>query len=144
MSAPTILVIEDNVADLVLIRYAFDELGEPHRIEVLPDGEAALKFVEDHRWGRLHHEPCVILLDLHLPKYNGIEVLTAIRLEPVLSHIHVFVLTTDVSPSERAQITDLGGRCCYKPSDIDEIKGLAAEILAACKETPPKPATAAG
>ena len=144
MSAPTILVIEDNVADLVLLRYGFDELGEPYRIEVLPDGEAALKFVDDHRSGRTPHEPCVILLDLHLPKYNGIEVLTAIRLEPVLSHIHVFVLTTDASPAEHAQITSLGGRCCYKPSDIEEIKDLAAEILSACKAAPPKPATAAG
>jgi CheY-like chemotaxis protein len=136
VSAPTILVIEDNVADLVLIRYAFDELGEPYRIEVLPDGEAALGFVDDHRSGRLQHEPCVILLDLHLPKYNGIEVLTAIRLEPVLSHIHVFVLTTDASPAERAQITELGGLCCIKPSDLEEIKALAADILAACKKTP--------
>jgi CheY-like chemotaxis protein len=135
VSAPTILVIEDNVADLVLIRYAFDELGEPYRIEVLPDGEAALRFVDDHRSGRLQHEPCVILLDLHLPKYNGIEVLTAIRLEPVLNHIHVFVLTTEASPMERAQITELGGICCFKPSHPEEIKALAAGILAACKGT---------
>jgi len=135
VSAPTILIIEDNVADLVLIRYAFDELGEPYRIEVLPDGEAALKFIDDHRSGRLQHDPCVILLDLHLPKYNGIEVLTAIRLAPVLSHIHVFVLTTEASPAERAQIIDLGGICCYKPSNIEAIKGLAAEILEACKGT---------
>ena len=142
MSTPTILVIEDNVADLVLIRYAFDELGEPYRIEVLPDGEAALKFVDGHRSGRMQHEPCVILLDLHLPKYNGIEVLTAIRLEPVLSHIHVFVLTTDASPAERAQITDLGGICCYKPSELEEIKELAEEILAACKGGLPKSVTA--
>ncbi len=98
MSIPTILVIEDNVADQVLLRYALDEMGEPYRFEVLVDGEMALAFIDDHRQGRREHEPCVILLDLHLPKYSGIEVLAAIREEPVLNHIHVFVLTTDISP----------------------------------------------
>jgi CheY-like chemotaxis protein len=137
VSIPTILMIEDNVADLVLIRYAFDHLQEPYQLEVLPDGEAALVFIDDHRSGRRQHEPCVILLDLHLPKYNGIEVLTAIRLEPALTHIHVFVLTSDASPAERAQISELGGICCFKPSDVEEIKALAADILAACKGSAP-------
>ena len=109
MSLPTILVIEDNVADQVLIRIALDELGEPYEFQVLPDGEAALAFVADHRAGRRKHDPCVILLDLHLPKYNGIEVLTAIRGEPILDHIHVFIMTTDISPAQRAQVAELGG-----------------------------------
>lgn len=134
MSIPTILVIEDNVADQVLIRYALDAIGDPYRFEVLPDGEAALTFVNDHRAGRRKHEPCVILLDLHLPRYNGIEVLTAIRREPFLTHIHVFVLTSDASPAERIQVIELDGICCIKPSGLEEMKALAAEILAACKE----------
>ena len=133
MSLPTILVIEDKVADQVLIRYALDEFGEPYRFEVLPDGEAALAFIDDHRSGRRKHEPCVILLDLHLPRYNGIEVLTAIRTEPVLDHIHVFVLTSDASPAERVQVTELRSICCIKPSGLEEMKALAADILAACK-----------
>lgn len=135
MSVPKILVIEDNVADLVLIRYAFDELGDPYHLEVLQDGEAALAFVDDHRSGRHDHHPCVILLDLHLPKYNGIEVLTAIRLAPALTHIHVFVLTSDASPRERSQVTELGGICCIKPSNVDGIKALAEQIMATCKGT---------
>jgi len=134
VSIPTILVIEDNVADRELLRYALDDLGEPYRFEVLPDGEAALAFIDDHRSGRHQHDPCVILLDLHLPKYNGIEVLTAIRVEPVLNHIQVFVLTSDASPADRAQIAKLGGICCFKPSELAAIKALAADILAACKE----------
>jgi CheY-like chemotaxis protein len=133
VSLPTILVIEDNIADLVLIRYALDELGDPYHIEALPDGEAALTFIDQHRSGHRKHDPCVILLDLHLPKYNGIEVLTAIRQAPALTHIFVFVLTSDASPAERSSIIELGGICCFKPSDVDEMKALAAEIMAACK-----------
>jgi CheY-like chemotaxis protein len=134
MSIPTILVIEDNMADQILIRYALDDIGEPYHFEVLPHGEAALAFIDDHRSGRRQHEPCVILLDLHLPRYNGIEVLTALRMDPVLMHVHVFVLTSDASPSERAQVSELGGVCHIKPSDLEQMKALAMEILAACKD----------
>ena len=136
MSVPTILAIEDNLADVVFIRYGLDELGHPYHFEVLPDGEAALAFIDDHRAGRRQPDPCVILLDLHLPKFNGIEVLTAIRQAPVLTHLYVFVLTSDVSPAERARISELGGICCVKPSDVEEVKALAAEIMAACKGSP--------
>ena len=129
---PSILVIEDNWADVYLIRHCLDEQGEQYRFEVLPDGEAALAFVAEHRTGVRQHEPCVILLDLHLPKYNGIEVLSALKQEPVLSHIHVVVLTSAASPADRAQITELGGICCLKPSDVDEIRSLTAEIMALC------------
>jgi len=135
VSIPTILVIEDNVADRELLRYALDDLGEPYHFEVLADGEAALAFIDDHRWGRRKNDPCIILLDLHLPKYNGIEVLAAIREEPVLNHIQVFILTSDASPAERARIAALGVVCCFKPSDLAAIKALAADILVACKET---------
>jgi chemotaxis family two-component system response regulator Rcp1 len=131
MSIPTILVIEDNMADVFLISYFLDEQGEEYRLEVLPDGEAVLAFVAEHRMGFRRHEPCVILLDLHLPKYNGIEVLTAIKEEPVLTHIHVVVLTSSASPADH--VTTLGGICRIKPPDVDAVKTLAMEIMAICK-----------
>ena len=71
MSVPTILVIEDNMADVFLIRHALDQHGEAYQLEVLPDGEAALGFVAEHRSGIRQHDPCVILLDLYLPKTTG-------------------------------------------------------------------------
>jgi len=133
MGIPSILVVEDNVADVHLLRYALDAQGEPYRLEILSDGEAALTFVAEHRKGFRQHEPCVILLDLHLPKYNGIEVLTAIREEPILAHIRVVVLTTMASPADHAEVIELGAICREKPSGLDEIRVLAAEILAICK-----------
>ena len=133
MSIPTILVIEDNHADIFILRHAFDQLGEPYLLEVLTDGEAALAFISEHRSGAREPHPCVILLDLHLPKYNGIEVLAAIREEPPLSHIHVVVLTSRASPHEENQVTELGGICCLKPTGLDATKRLASEIIDLCK-----------
>jgi CheY-like chemotaxis protein len=133
MSIPTILVIEDNMADVIILRHFLDEQGEEYQLEVLADGEAALAFVAEHRSGARQHHPCVILLDLHLPQYNGIEVLTAIKVEPTLSHIHVVILTSSASPDETAQITELGAICCVKPSDLAAVKALASQIMALCK-----------
>jgi CheY-like chemotaxis protein len=134
---PSILVVEDNVADVHLLRYALDAQGKPYRLEILSDGEAALTFVAEHRQGVRQHEPCVILLDLHLPKYNGIEVLTAIREEPILTHIRVVVLTTMASPADHAEVIELGAICREKPSDLNEITVLAAEIFALCNDPTP-------
>jgi len=133
MSIPTILVIEDNQADIFILRHAFDQVGEPYMLEVLTDGEAALAFIGEHRRGAREPHPCVILLDLHLPKYNGIEVLAAIREEPPLSHIHVVVLTSRASPHEEKQVTELGGICCLKPAGLQATKLLASEIISLCK-----------
>ena len=133
MTIPTILVIEDNHADIFILRHAFDEVGEPYLLEVLTDGEAALAFVGEHRSGTREPQPCVILLDLHLPKYNGIEVLAAIRNEPPLSHIHVVVLTSRASPHEERQVMELGGICCLKPTGLDDTKRLASEIIDLCR-----------
>jgi CheY-like chemotaxis protein len=133
VSIPTILIIEDNLADVFLFRHAFDELGEPYLLEVLTDGEGALAFVAEHRSGARKPEPCVILLDLHLPKYNGLEVLAAIRVEPPLSHIHVVVLTSRASPEEEIKVMQLGGICRIKPPNLAGIKKLAIELMDICK-----------
>lgn len=136
MSVPVILLIEDNWADVYLIREALDRQATPYRMEVLADGEAALNFVGKHRSGAHPHDPCVILLDVNLPKYNGVEVLAAIRQEPVLTHIHVVALSIDFSPADHADLTALGAICRKKPSDLDAHAILAAEILELCKSNP--------
>jgi CheY-like chemotaxis protein len=106
---------------------------QPYLLEILTDGEAALAFVAEHRSGAREPEPCVILLDLHLPKYNGIEVLTAIRVEPPLRHIHVVILTSRASPEEEKKVIDLGGICRTKPTGLEGMKQLALELMDICK-----------
>jgi CheY-like chemotaxis protein len=133
VSIPKILVIEDNLADIFILRHALDTVGEPYLLEVLTDGEAALAFVAKQGDGAREPEPCVILLDLHLPKYNGMEVLAAIRDEPPLSHIHVVVLTSRASPEEEQLITNLGGRCCLKPVGLPAIRQFACDVIDLCK-----------
>jgi two-component system response regulator len=132
VSVPEILVIEDNLADLHLVRLVLDEQRRPYRLEVLRDGEAALVCIAEHRSGAREPTPCVIVLDLHLPKYNGIQVLTAIRQDPVLSHIHVVVLTSLARTAEKDKVIALGAICREKPSDLEKFFELGAYILNLC------------
>ena len=85
--------------------------------------------------GRFISEPgsCIILLDLYLPIYDGIAILRAIRAAPALEHIHVMVLSGLASPSQEAEIATLGAVYRPKPFALDQLCGLAAEILEICR-----------
>lgn len=133
-NAVRIVIIEDNPADIFLFRRAFEQQGEEFDLEVLRDGEAALEFVREHRAGSRKPDPCVIVLDLHLPKYDGMAVLRAIRLEPTLEHVRVAVVTSLANPAEEAQLQDADVQLYrQKPSQLHEFLELGAEIFALCK-----------
>jgi CheY-like chemotaxis protein len=132
MSAPHIVIVEDNPSDVYILRRALDGQNEPVDLEILADGEAAMQFVQRQREDK-EPRPCVILLDLHLPKRDGLEVLRAIRQEPVLSHIKVVVITNAASPQEQAELRSMGAHYRLKPSRLSEFADLAAELIALCK-----------
>ena len=130
-----IVVIDDSQTDVLLLRQALDLHHEPYELTVLNDGEEALQFVHQHR--KLSHEPdpCVIVLDLHLPRYDGLAVLRAIKREPMLANISVVILTTVASPEEEVEMARLGVRLYQaKPMDLKELTAVAGRILEICKE----------
>jgi CheY-like chemotaxis protein len=130
-----ILLMEDNPADVHILRVALDHHGEEYSIELIRDGEAAIRFVHEQRTSPADPEPCVIILDLHLPRHDGVSVLRAIKTEPALAHVHVVALSSLPSPNDEAEVLRLGARLCRaKPTELDEWLALAAEILAICRE----------
>lgn len=131
-----ILVIDDNPADVLLLRLALDSQHEPYNLEVLSDGEEALRFVQDHTSKADTQEPCVLILDLHLPKYDGFDVLRAIRQTAALSNLTVIVFTgSRVTLRERAEIISLNVRLIVtKPSDLGEFIKLGEDIFSICRE----------
>jgi len=142
MAMARIVVIEDNDSDILLLRHALDRQTEDYELEILSDGEAALKFVHEHRTSIREPEPCVILLDLYLPIYDGMSILRAIRETPPLEHINVMVLATLASPSQEIEIANMGALYRKKPSELEGIFDLAAEIVAICQGTPKSTALA--
>jgi CheY-like chemotaxis protein len=138
MSVPRIIVIEDNPADVRLLRSALDETGKKYELELLCDGEEALRFVRQCASSQ-GPDPCLIVIDLHLPRYDGAAILSAIRQEPALTHVRVAVLTTIASPQEELAIRSLGVDLYRnKPRELDGLKELAQEILRICNEEPLK------
>jgi CheY-like chemotaxis protein len=127
-----ILVVEDDASDVYFLRRALENLEEDFVLEILADGERALQFIQNQRKGEKH--PCVIVLDLHLPRHDGLEVLRALREEPVLSHIHVVVTTTIASPPEEAELRRMGADYWQKPRHLSEFEELATRLIEICKD----------
>src|SRR5258706_14280800 len=99
-SPARILIIEDNPGDVFLLRHALETIDENFELKVLADGEQALRFVQEHRLGLHPPDPCVIVLDLHLPKHDGMAVLRALKRPPALEHIGVLLLSRLVTAQE--------------------------------------------
>ena len=130
-----IVVVEDSPADVLLLRHALNQHEEAYQLEVLRDGAEALAFIAAQRDFSPEPPPCVIVLDLHLPKHDGLAVLTALKREPSLSYIRVVALSSFASPREQAEIHSLGVRMyCEKPGDLDSWIALARDILKICRE----------
>ena len=112
---------------------ALSSLEEQVEIEIVTDGQKALEFVHIQRKNRDEAHPCVIVLDLHLPRHDGIEILRAIREEPVLSHVHVVILTGAATRAEQAELNRMGAHYRTKPMNLSGYDELAADLLALCK-----------
>jgi CheY-like chemotaxis protein len=126
--------VEDNPGDVLLLRLALDQHEPPYILDVLRDGAEAIRFVNNERTTRAQ-EPCVIVLDWHLPKHDGTLVLSSIRQAPGLAHVHVIALTSMVSPKDEMEMQRLGVRLYRtKPSDLEGWHKLAGEILEICRE----------
>jgi len=131
-----ILVIEDNPADITLLRVALDQHAGEYEIDVLRDGAEALAFVHRQRIEPEVHRPCVVVMDMHLPKHDGPALLKAIRLTPALEHIQVVVLTGVAEPKDEAEMKRLGIRLYQtKPIHLDDWAVLAGQILDICRQT---------
>jgi CheY-like chemotaxis protein len=113
-----ILLVEDNPMDVDLTRRAFARRKIPNPIEIARDGEEALDFFI--RWESGNSLPIVILLDLKLPKIDGLEVLHRIKTHPSYRTIPVVILSTSTEDRD-IQIAYREGANSYivKPVDFD-------------------------
>lgn len=119
-----ILLVEDNPNDVRLTLHAFQRHGLANRITVVRDGEEALEFIFctgafAHR--QLTDGPKIILLDLKLPKVDGLEVLRRIKGDPDTRVIPVVVLTTSQEESDIVESYQLGvNSYIVKPVDFEQ------------------------
>ncbi|HPE70349.1 MAG TPA: response regulator [Thermotogota bacterium] len=126
----SILLVEDNADDEMLIVRAIRKGQIANRIDVAHDGKEALDFLLDAR-GRIRWEnvPQVVLLDLKLPKISGLEVLERIRQVPELCTLPVVVLTSSDEERDIVQSYNLGANSYVKkPVDTTEFTRAITEM----------------
>lgn len=127
-----ILLVEDNLKDVTLTLHALREDNLANTIQVARDGEEALDFLfcRGKFAGRnFDHPPRVVLLDLKLPKVDGLEVLRALKGDPRTQAIPVVVLTSSREESDLVESYKLGVNAyIQKPVEFDAFRHAVKQL----------------
>jgi two-component system, chemotaxis family, response regulator Rcp1 len=124
-----ILLVEDNEGDVVLTIEALKEAKILNNIDVVRDGEEALRFLrKEERYGEAL-TPDIIFLDINLPKIDGTEVLSIIKNDDILKVIPVIMLTTSDAEKDVMQAYYNHANCYItKPVDIEKFMEVIQTI----------------
>jgi CheY-like chemotaxis protein len=121
----TILLVEDDPGDVVLVREAFEHDKVRNELRVASDGVYALEQLRDPERAL----PDLILLDLNLPRMDGRELLAEIRKDPRLTWIPVVVLTTSEAEADIVRSYELHANAYVtKPVDLNRFLQVVQEI----------------
>jgi two-component system response regulator len=123
--AVEILLVEDNPNDVQLTLHALKRYHLTNRIRVVRDGAEALEFL----FANEAEVPKVVMLDLKLPRVDGMEVLRAIRADPRTRMLPVVVLTSSREERDIAQTYDLGANSyIVKPVDFEQFTEAVRQL----------------
>ncbi|OAH99685.1 two-component system response regulator [Methylomonas methanica] len=124
---PPILLVEDNPVDVDLTLRAFARRKLANPVLVARDGEEALEWIP--RWAAGETKPAVILLDLNMPRVDGLTVLREFKNYPDLQRIPIVILTTSKEDRDINTAYDLGANSyIVKPVDFDKFMDVAQHI----------------
>ena len=126
-----ILLVEDNPGDVRLSRETLKDFKVLNHLSVVGDGVEAMAFLR--REGKYVHasRPDLILLDLNLPRKDGREVLTEIKVDEHLKRIPVVILTTSSAEQDILNTYEHHANCYIKkPVDLDQFSAVVKSIEA--------------
>lgn len=145
MDTRTILLIEDNPSDVALTKRALEKSRISNRLVVVEDGEEALHYLfctGEYSDRDQQDMPTVILLDLNLPKVNGVEVLRQIRQNEKTKRLPVVVLTSSKEDMDVLACYDYGANSYIcKPVDFNQFVEAVGQLglyWLVINESPPR------
>jgi len=124
----SILIVEDNEGDVLLMKEALRESGIEFHLKHLADGEQALAYLSA---GNETSEaiPDLVLLDLNLPKRDGWEVLQILRQSPHLGRTPVVILSSSNAPEDRDRAAGIASLIYIrKPSNLQDLFAIGKRI----------------
>lgn len=117
INKPTILLIEDDRVDAMTVKRALKEIHVTNPLEIVGNGEEGLAYLRDKE----KRDPCIILLDLNMPKMNGTEFLRIVKNDDDLKRFPVIVLTTSTEEQDKVDSFNLGvAGYMLKPVDYQQ------------------------
>jgi two-component system response regulator len=124
-----ILLVEDNPGDVELTEDALRRSKVATKVSVVTDGEDAMDYLRQQSAYEEETMPDLVLLDLNLPRKDGMEVLREMKEDPNLRHIPVVVLTTSEAERDILASYELGANCFIsKPVDLTEFRKVVESI----------------
>jgi CheY-like chemotaxis protein len=108
MKVINILLVEDDDLDLMHIKRAFDKMKMVYQLHVAKNGEEAIKLLKGDEPGKPVVLPHLLLVDLNMPRMNGLEFLSIVRSTEEWKHLKCFVVTTSEENIDRAEAEKLG------------------------------------
>lgn len=126
----TMLMVEDNSADVFFFREALSDAALPVRLYAVADGRSAMEFLFQRGVYGDVPRPDVVVLDLNLPVMNGQEVLEKMAADPELRRIPVAILTTSTFDTQLCEIYP-SGQCLYftKTDDFHRLQEIVRKIV---------------
>jgi CheY-like chemotaxis protein len=129
----TILIVEDDANDVLLIKRAFAKAGNANPIQVVTDGDQAVAYLKgdgQYEDRKAHPLPALVLLDLKLPRRSGLEVLEWIRSQEMsVRRIPVTMLTSSRETADINRAYDLGvNSYLVKPVTFDSLIELVRTL----------------
>ena len=112
-----ILLVEDDAVDVMTVRRAIKDLNIANSLYIASNGEEGLEILRDENI----EKPCIIFLDINMPKMNGIEFLKELRNDEALRHTPVIVMTTSKEEQDKLETFSLGA-AGYILKPVDYVK----------------------
>src|SRR5262249_9381560 len=135
-----ILLAEDSRVDVQVWQRCLCTVSFPYHLTVVSDGEAALAFLQRHAPYTAAPMPGLIVLDVHLSKQSGWDVLGWVRAQVALSHIPVVMLTGAFVPFYQEQREQLRPTLCLpKPPTVEEYRTLVQVCEGLVSQAPLSP-----
>ena len=127
-----VLYVEDEENDVVLLEHAFTKTGVENPLHAVKDGRAAMDYLAGNATfaDRARYPlPGLILLDLNLPFYSGIEVLAWLRQQPQIRRLPVVIFSSSGRPDDIAKAYDAGANgYLVKPNSVAELSVIAQAL----------------